>query len=221
MHSAKRLGLIGLVAGVALLLDACGGGSSGIPVNTSGKAGALIYNPPVRVGSVTAADFTASLQTLPSGQPNASGQQLLGLLQAAGMLPLPCGIDFHYIQYNSVGGAGEATTASGALMVPTGGAGCSGKRPILLYAHGTASTRGYNMANPSDTTNEASAESGLVAAMYAAQGYIVVAPNYAGYDSSVTSRPPERWTTRSCSSAGIRRAGTSRWRRIARCRPPE
>jgi hypothetical protein len=178
MRRATSLGLAGLGAGVALFLSACGGGSSSQTPNTSGAQGTLLYNPPLRVGSVTAAAFTAQLNG------SATGQQLVGLLTQAGMLPL-CGIDFHYIQYGSVGGAGEATTASGALMVPTGPAGtCSGNRPILLYAHGTAATRSYNMANPSDTTNEASSESALVAAMFAAQGYIVVAPNYAGYDSS-------------------------------------
>jgi len=175
MRSAKIFCLPALAA--AVLLAACGGGSSTVPANTSNAKGALIYNPPVRVGSVTSADFTAQLAT------NASGQQLLALLTAAGIPPM-CGVDFHYIQYNTVGGASEATTASGALMVPTGGTGCSGNRPILLYAHGTAATRGYNMANPNDATNEAQAESTLVAAMFAAQGYIVVAPNYAGYESS-------------------------------------
>ena len=167
-----------LVLGAGLLA-ACEGGSSGVAVNTSSAQGTLLYNPPVRVGSVTAAAFTANLSA------TASGQQLLALLTQAHIPPV-CGVDFHYIQYNTVGGAaGEATTASGALMVPTGAPGlCSGRRPIVLYAHGTAFTRAYNFANPNDTTNEAASESGLIAAVFAAQGYIVVAPNYAGYDSS-------------------------------------
>jgi pimeloyl-ACP methyl ester carboxylesterase len=76
-------------------------------------------------------------------------------------------------------------------MVPTGAPGvCSGKRPIVLYAHGTAIQRNYNLANPNDTSNPASTESTLIATMFAAQGYIVVAPNYAGYDSSSLSYHP-------------------------------
>ena len=39
-----------------------------------------------------------------------------------------CGIDFHYIQYQTVGGANESATASGALMIPTGGSACTGNR---------------------------------------------------------------------------------------------
>ncbi len=175
MRNFRHLCTVVLAAG---LLAACEGGSSGGAVNTSGTAGTLIYNPPVRVGSVTAAAFTAQLGT------TATGQQLLALLTQAQMLPV-CGIDFHYIVYDTVGGKGEATTGSGGLMVPTGPAGtCSGKRPIVLYAHPTAATRGYNMANPNDATNEAADASALVAAMFAAQGYIVVAPNYPGYDIS-------------------------------------
>jgi poly(3-hydroxybutyrate) depolymerase len=168
-----------LAALVAFTLAACGGGSStGETANTSGSPGSLIFNPPLRIASVTAADFTASLAT------TASGRQLLTLLRSAAILPV-CGIDFHYIQYNTVGGAGEPTTASGALMVPTGlPLVCTGKRPIVLYSHGTAFTRSYDIANPADPTNEASNESTLIAAAFAAQGYIVVSSNYAGYDTS-------------------------------------
>ena len=179
MRSAKTLCLSALAT---VLLAACGGGSSSVPANTAVMAGALVYNPPLRVGSVTAADFTANLQA--NAQASASARQLLQLLTSSALLPV-CGVDFHYIQYYTVGGAGEATTASGALMVPTGApAVCSGRRPIVMYAHGTASTRTYNIANPNDSTNEAANESGLIAAVFAAQGYIVVAPNYAGYDTS-------------------------------------
>jgi pimeloyl-ACP methyl ester carboxylesterase len=183
MRSRGSLGLAALALSATVVLAACGGGSTTTPANTTGAEGTLLFNPPFRVGTVTKADFIASLQA------TKSGLTLLGLLTQAG-IPPACGIDFHYIQYNTVGGAGEKTGASGALMVPTGGTGCSGKRPIVLYAHGTAFTRGYNIANPNDSTNEAAAESGLIAAVFAAQGYIVVAPNYAGYDSSPLSYHP-------------------------------
>jgi acetyl esterase/lipase len=55
---------------------------------------------------------------------------------------------------------------------------------VLLYAHGTTTDKKKNMASPQDS------EAALVAAMYAAQGYIVVAPNYAGYDSSTLPYHP-------------------------------
>jgi len=157
------------------ILAACGGnGSTGASVDSSGARGSLIYNPPARTASLTAADLTATLQSTPSGQQ---------LLLVAGQPS--CGIDVHYILYGTIGGAGETTSATGALMVPTGAAPqCSGPRPIVLYAHGTATDKGYNLAAIADTTNAASTEAGLLAAMFAAQGYIVVAPNYAGYDTS-------------------------------------
>jgi len=176
MRYAKSLVL---AVGAILVLAACGGGSSStVSPTTTTARGNLIYNPPFRSASVTAADFTASLQA------SASGKQLLALLTQAAILPV-CGVDFHHIQYTTVGGQGEATSAGGALMVPTGlPAVCTGKRPIVVYAHGTAFTRGYNLADPNDSTNEAATETGLIAAVFAAQGYIVVAPNYAGYDTS-------------------------------------
>jgi hypothetical protein len=73
-------------------------------------------------------------------------------------------------------------------MVPTGAApACSGPRPIVLYAHGTQTDKTANIA---DVTNPANLEGVLVAAMFAAQGYIVVAPNYAGYDISTLGYHP-------------------------------
>ncbi len=173
MRSTKSLVLAALAG---LVLAACGGGSSSTTgANTSGTRGQLIYNPPYRFASVDAAAFAASL--------TAQGATGAALLTLAG--PPVCGIDFHYLQYYTVGGAGEATSASGALMVPTGAAAiCTGKRPIVLYAHGTTFQRSYNIADPTNPNNPAASELGLIAALFAAHGYIVVAPNYAGYDSS-------------------------------------
>ena len=70
-------------------------------------------------------------------------------------------------------------------MVPTGlGANCTGARPILLYAHGTTTDKSFNM------TNLQNAETLALAALFASQGTIVVAPNYAGYDTSTLPYHP-------------------------------
>ena len=174
MRKGRTLGkTLGIAALGAALLAACNDGGGGTSANNSTAEGSLVYNPPFRIASLTAAALTSQLSA------SVSGQQLLSLAGAP-----KCGVDFHLIEYTTVGGAGEATTASGALMVPTGGTGCSGKRPMVEYAHGTATTSGYNIADITATTNEAWSESVLIAAMYAAQGFIVVAPNYVGYDQA-------------------------------------
>src|SRR5262249_28656433 len=82
----------------------------------------------------------------------------------------------------------EGASASGALMLPSGtDAACQGSRPILLYAHGTSTERTFNIANLASPNN---AEAIAIALEFASQGYIVVAPNYAGYDtSSLTYHP--------------------------------
>jgi hypothetical protein len=173
----RKIGVLG-VAVAALGLVACGGTNSPTgTVATSNQRGTLVDNPALRVASLNQADFTAQLSA------TASGQQLL---QLAGTPA--CGVDFYYIKYWTVG-AGQApqpaTLVSGALMVPTGSAPqCSGPRPIVLYAHGTTTDSTYNIANIADTSNAANSEAALIAAVFAAQGYIVVAPNYAGYDIS-------------------------------------
>ena len=99
--------------------------------STSTAHGTLAVNPPFRIASVNAATLTRSSR-LP-----AAGAQLLELAGEP-----TCGVDFYYITFWTIGGAGEVTESSGALMVPTGAApGCSGPRPIVEYAHGTKPTR--------------------------------------------------------------------------------
>ncbi|MEZ0601113.1 alpha/beta hydrolase family protein [Paraburkholderia sp. IW21] len=114
---------------------------------------------------------------------NASGQQLEQIAGAPA-----CSVEIVYFRYRTVGGAGEPTNASGALMIPGGrSAACSGPRPLMLYAHGTTAYRNYNIADITQTdpgNGDGAGEGMSVAAMYAAQGYIVVATNYAGYAGS-------------------------------------
>ena len=176
----RKIGVLG-VAVAALGLTACGGTNSPTgKVATSNQHGTLVDNPALRVASVNATDFAAQLGA------TASGPQLL---QLAGTPA--CGVDFYYFKYWTVGPDNSAQLASGALMVPTGSAApCTGPRPIVLYAHGTTADSAYNIADISDTSNSANSESALVAAVFAAQGYIVVAPNYLGYDISTLGYHP-------------------------------
>lgn len=156
---------------VASLLAACGGGDSttdGASYDLSGAPGSLIASP-TALTSLTPAAFQAAAPAT--------------LFQVAGVPK--CTVTFNYFQYGTVGGAGEKTSASGGIMVPSGDdAACTGPRPVLLYAHGTTTDKNKNMASPADS------EAALVAAMYAAQGYIVVAPNYAGYEASTLPYHP-------------------------------
>ena len=161
----------------ALLLAACGGGSgggaSGVIPRAPPSRGALLQTPPGLLSTLTISGLLTELE-LP----------INALLLSVSSAPL-CDILFYHIEYETVGGAGEATTASAVLMIPSGlGANCSGARPIVLYAHGTTTDRAYNMA---DLQN---AETISLAALFASQGYIVVAPNYAGYDTSTLPYHP-------------------------------
>jgi predicted esterase len=97
-----------------------------------------------------------------------------------------CTVNVYHMEYETVGGAGEATKASGALIAPTGSAAsCQGPRPLVMYAHGTNASKTFNMAALTGNS-----EALLMASVFASQGYIVVAPNYAGYDTSTLSYHP-------------------------------
>lgn len=89
-----------------------------------------------------------------------------------------CSITVYTMRYQTVGGHGEPTDTGGVIMLPGGSeAACSGPRPVLLYAHGTVLDKNFSMAR-------LNGEARLIAAMFVAQGYIVVAPDYAGYGAS-------------------------------------
>ena len=170
IRTATRIGTMGIALACAAI-SGCGSDSSTANLNTGTDRGTLTYDPPFRIASLDAATFDAQLKA------SATGQQLLLLAGTPA-----CGVDFYHVEYYTVGGAGEAASASAALMVPTGAApGCSGPRPIILYAHGTQTNKAANLA---DITDPGNTEGALIAAVFAAQGYIVVAPNYAGYDIS-------------------------------------
>jgi hypothetical protein len=161
----------------AAVLVGCGDSSQTSAVATSTAHGTLAENPPFRIASLDAATLQAQLGA------TATGAQLLEITGNPA-----CGVDFYHLEFWTLGGAGETTESSGALMVPTGAApACSGPRPIVLYAHGTNPNKLLNIADVTDTTNT---EGILIAAMFAAQGYIVVAPNYAGYDISTLGYHP-------------------------------
>jgi hypothetical protein len=174
--------------GASLLVAACGGGGGGGSAGTQNSTparGELMQSPPPRITSLSAADYNARLSA------SATGQSLLALSTGSPTGTLPCGVDVQYVKYGTVGGKGEATTATAALMVPTGVSdSCHKDRPIVMFAHGTTVEKRYNLADFTDATNPAYGQAQLLASLFAAQGYIVVAPNYAGYDSSSLSYHP-------------------------------
>ncbi|MFT5933491.1 MAG: acetyl esterase/lipase [Hydrogenophaga sp.] len=172
LENGMKLLKSGLAAvAAAAFLVACGGGGDageGSGFDLSKSRGSLIATPVL----LTALSPAAFQRAAPAS-----------LFQVAGVPK--CTVSFNYFQYGTVGGVGEATTASGGIMVPSGSdPACQGPRPVLLYAHGTTLDKNKNMASPQD------GEAALIAALYAAQGYIVVAPNYAGYEASTLPYHP-------------------------------
>ena len=164
-----------------LTLTGCGGGGGGGPGSGSNPGGgtgvpargALLSTPPELLSTLTASSLLTQL--------NVASNLLLFRVSGTPV----CDVLMYHIEYETVGGAGEPTTASAALMVPTGlGKGCTGSRPMVLYAHGTTTDQKFDM------TNSQNAETLFLTAIFASQGYIVVAPNYAGYDTSTLPYHP-------------------------------
>jgi len=170
-----RHGLRVSVVWVALFLLSGGSGCSrqaGLAPSPAAAAqrGALLQSPVHLVAAFSPAVVRTLLEASPLGQT---------LLQLA-YTPL-CTITVYHLEYQTVDPSGQLTPASGALMVPSGGGACEGGRAVVAYAHGTRTDRNFNIA---DLTASGNDEGLLVAAVFAAKGYIVVAPNYVGYDTS-------------------------------------
>jgi hypothetical protein len=148
------------------------------PPPASPQRGDLIDNPPTKVATYAPSDL---LQLLTGSD---LGKTFLQLAYTP-----KCTITVYHLTYQTVDPKGNITPASGALMVPgsSSDTDCNGGRPIVLYAHGTTTDRNFNLAQL-DAAD--SAEGVLLAAVFAAEGYIVVAPNYLGYDNSTLGYHP-------------------------------
>ncbi|MBX5462739.1 MAG: prolyl oligopeptidase family serine peptidase [Steroidobacteraceae bacterium] len=148
---------------------------------TSGAPGApqrgqLLESPPTLLGSYSVSDLISKVT---------DGTISQWLLRRT--FSPTCSVNVHQLKYGTIGAQGEPTTASGALMLPTGEDPiCQGPRPIVLYAHGKRNMRSFNIADLSGQNYEAL----LLALALAGNGYIVVAPNYAGYDTSTLPYHP-------------------------------
>jgi len=94
-----------------------------------------------------------------------------------------CDVKVVSLNYTTPGVKGEMSNASGVLLMPTGD-GCTAAAPLVAYAKGTDVQKPRTLANPTD------GETGLLAAMYAAQGYAVVATDYLGFAKSAYSYHP-------------------------------
>ena len=139
--------------------------------------GSLIQSPPARTASLAPSNLLAASTSVPGAQ------YILELISSP-----RCGIDIHHLRYNTVDPAGAATTASAAMMIPTGSnPACQGPRPLVIYAHGTQVQRSLNQADISSADN---LEALLAAAVFTAQGYVLIAPNYTGFDTSTLPYHP-------------------------------
>ena len=115
----------------------------------------------------------ATVTTLSVAQINAS-TAASGLQALTGLAK--CDVKVVALNYVTRGPAQEVTNASGVMLVPGGT--CTTPAALIAYAKGTDVQKPRTLANPAD------GETFLLAAVYAAQGYAVVASDYLGFAKS-------------------------------------
>lgn len=152
---------------IALLLAGCGGGDGGGDTGVTAPARGSLVDSPITVTTLTAAQIDA-------GTASSGLQALTGKAR--------CDVKVVSINYNTIGAKNEQTNSSGVFLVPTGA--CTASAPLVAYAKGTDVQRPRTLANPQD------GETFLLASMYAAQGYAVVATDYLGFAKSTYSFHP-------------------------------
>lgn len=145
----------------AVLLASCGGGDDG--------------------------DNRGQLMEAPQTLTTLTAAQIDGNTAASGLQPITgkakCDVRVVAINYVTVGVNAERTNASGVLLVPAGAC-ATAAAPLIAYAKGTDVQKPRTLANPAD------GETFLLAAMYASQGYAVVATDYLGFAKSTYSYHP-------------------------------
>ncbi|HEX7985884.1 MAG TPA: prolyl oligopeptidase family serine peptidase, partial [Duganella sp.] len=172
---------------LALALASCGGGG-GSGGQSSGSVVVVPPPPPPPpprgsvIGAATVVPATlaggTTAATIEPGELKKLVDRSVVLGTTVTSTPL-CAVTTYTVKYHTVDSLAADTDASAAVMVPSGkDAACQGDRPVLLYAHGTTVQKSDDMADLSST------EPLMIAALFAARGYIVVAPNYAGYAGS-------------------------------------
>jgi predicted esterase len=186
-----RLALIPLAMVPAVLLLACGGGGGN---SGSGTVTVPVTpTPPVSLRGQVIGNATLAPVTLTPGitKNTLDPTSLAVLLEADNIVGVPitgkpvCSITVYSVKYHTLDSMAADAQAGAAIYVPSGSdPACQGSRPVLLYAHGTSVQKSYDMANLGSN------EPLLVAGMFAAQGYIVVAPNYLGYAGSTVGYHP-------------------------------
>ena len=158
----KILKLAFTATGAAALLVACGGGET----NFRG----MLLEPAVVLGTLPAAQINAL--TTSSGL-----QAISGVAK--------CDVKVVALNYYTPAVNGDRTNASGVMLVPTGsGTDCTSPAGLVAYAKGT------DVMKPRTLASTADPETFLLAAMYAAQGYAVVATDYLGFAKSNFSYHP-------------------------------
>ncbi len=168
----------GLLAAAVLGLALAGCGSDNHDAPTAGEAPS-----PAPAPAPTPAPAPARGQL--NGQTPLLGlttAQIDEVTTSTGLIALTgnarCDVQLQRLDYATIGARGETgVTATAALLVP-GGANCPGPHTLVAYDHGTDVIKASSLADPS------SAETQLLAAMLAAQGYAVVAPDFLGYAGS-------------------------------------
>ena len=121
---------------------------------------------------------TQWLATLPSNQAKLIGTPL-------------CGIHLIKLRYATHGVASEPTTATLALMLPTGNPTlCQNTHKAVLFAHGTVIDQRLDLSSLMPPHNAGKKTTIQVGLTFAAQGFLTILPNYSGYDSSPLSYTP-------------------------------
>ncbi|MES2941323.1 MAG: lipase family protein [Pseudomonadota bacterium] len=152
----------------------------GQSLTAGGKTFADLRNSVLPSGIAAATAARGKLIGTPTTVTTLTAAQITGAATQSGLIgisgPAVCDVKVVALNYNTVGVVGESTNASGVLLVPTGA--CTPNGALLAYAKGTDMQKPRTLANPSDS------ETFLLAAVYAAQGFNVVATDYLGFAQS-------------------------------------
>lgn len=171
----KSLKILTLASCLAFSLQACHEDDDAVDISAA----------PKQLANINTAVYSAIRQ-------NPDANAIFAATGATDVGDEPCDVKLHRMVYDTVDGTGQSVTSSGVFMLPHGDdPRCSGPLPVVLHAHGTATEKNFDLSQfISNPETPGATEAGLLLAVYAAQGYAVIAPNYAGYADSTADYHP-------------------------------
>lgn len=186
-----------ILAALLIVTTACasnsgsGGSGGGDKNNNNPNVTGQVYQVN-QLASLSLDQMRMSKRTFPLG----------GGITLEDVIPSRCGADIYQVEYSTTDTTDQIVRVSGLMIIPTGSRDAV---PMISYQHGTETDRTDVPSNPTN------GETRILAGVYAASCYVVVAADYIGLGVNTSFHPYLHAKTEASTTADMIQAAMSRF----------